>query len=327
MSLNINQYRLYCNTEAVNVTTWSSTTPIVCPNNNTHVIDTNSITIINTVSKNIVEIQEETPTNNPTQGRFRCNGLESVITTTTTTIKDVSWVYPISAFSIRFNTLQENAGDYIDVYVIPTILLGNTSSIVSSGATVISVTSSCFSACTVGLQIFITDNTNTFFLGAIISSDSTNSTITITNPTDNTYNTNSFITYTQPIGINTQIVNVNNTTINVSSSVINNMTIGEFISITDGTTMTNLGEIFEVDTINSTILIQDAPTTSYNAGCYLYPSLHVIKKYKINSPNNYIIGGDIIGGSYICPFYIIRLVYINSSSTAKNFNWYVEYKY
>jgi len=46
----INKYRVFCNTENTFVTTWSINPPTTCPNNNTHNIDTESITIIDSIS-------------------------------------------------------------------------------------------------------------------------------------------------------------------------------------------------------------------------------------------------------------------------------------
>lgn len=47
--MTLNKYRLYCNTEAANVETdYKEAVPTVCPHNNAHTIDTDSITIIAT---------------------------------------------------------------------------------------------------------------------------------------------------------------------------------------------------------------------------------------------------------------------------------------
>ena len=49
--MDLNKYRLYCNTEQQNVETdYRESVPAVCPNNSEHSIDTNSIAIIDTVS-------------------------------------------------------------------------------------------------------------------------------------------------------------------------------------------------------------------------------------------------------------------------------------
>lgn len=47
----VNKYRLYCNTEATHVYAWDTSAPTTCPNNDQHNIDTNSVTVIDTVSE------------------------------------------------------------------------------------------------------------------------------------------------------------------------------------------------------------------------------------------------------------------------------------
>jgi hypothetical protein len=322
-------YRVYCTTESTNVFKWSDTTPTTCPNNNSHTIDESSITIIDSLKDNNVNVIDEVPPEGkpPTQGRFRCNGLECEIPANSYLIKDFGWVYQICALSIRFNVQEANVGDYIDLYVVPNIKLGNTNANIEIDDTVIPLTTSCFNACSVGMQLFIMDNNNTFFLGAVISKNTETNSITITNSSDHHYHKNAYITLMSPVGVITQNITPSDNLITVNSTVTDNMETGLFITVTNGVTMDNLGEIFEIDKVNGTILIQTPSSLNYNAGCYLFPSVHVIKDYKLNASVPSIIGESSIGGSYVPAFYIIRLVYRNQSNATKNFNWYVEYKY
>ena len=52
------QYRIYCDTEADYVYTWAETEPTVCPNDSGHTIDTDSITIVDTVANDLVELKD-----------------------------------------------------------------------------------------------------------------------------------------------------------------------------------------------------------------------------------------------------------------------------
>lgn len=56
MTTEVNYFRYYCNTESNYVYKWDTVNPSQCPNNNTHTIDSNSITIIDTVKTNDVSI-------------------------------------------------------------------------------------------------------------------------------------------------------------------------------------------------------------------------------------------------------------------------------
>jgi len=52
----VNKYSIYCETEADTVYMWSENEPTVCPNNNGHTIDTDSISIVDHVEGNHVDI-------------------------------------------------------------------------------------------------------------------------------------------------------------------------------------------------------------------------------------------------------------------------------
>lgn len=56
-NLTVNRYRLYCNTESAYVYSWNTIVPIVCPNVNTHSIDTTTITIIDSASNSNINLK------------------------------------------------------------------------------------------------------------------------------------------------------------------------------------------------------------------------------------------------------------------------------
>lgn len=56
MTTEVNYYRFYCTTESNFVYRWDTIDPSQCPNNNSHTIDSNSITIIDTVKTTDVSI-------------------------------------------------------------------------------------------------------------------------------------------------------------------------------------------------------------------------------------------------------------------------------
>lgn len=58
MTTEVNYYRYYCQTESNYVFKWDTTVPSKCPNNNSHSIDSNSTTIIDTVSTTQVSISD-----------------------------------------------------------------------------------------------------------------------------------------------------------------------------------------------------------------------------------------------------------------------------
>ena len=52
----VNNYRLYCNTESNYVNSWGQSVPTLCPHNSAHSINSNNITIVDTISSSISQI-------------------------------------------------------------------------------------------------------------------------------------------------------------------------------------------------------------------------------------------------------------------------------
>ena len=318
------KYRIFCKTEQSFIITNSNTTPTKCPNNDEHIIDPARTIKIEKNTVSIVQIKDEIPDGTPTSGHFKSIGFDTYITEETNT-KDISWVYPISAMCIKFNMSNEHINDIIDVYIIPTINKGNTASKLNENDNKVYLTQDTFNSVTVGMQIFITDNNYTFFLGAITSKNENENAITVQNASDRDYNINAYINMKVPIAVNSSSINVGDFKINVNNKVY--MNVGQVLSITDGINTDDLGEIFEINETENQIIIEKQCNNVYNPGSFIFPKLHVIKNFKINSAQTYTIGEKTLTGSYIKKFYVIRLVYRNASNTNKNFNWYVEYKY
>ncbi len=55
----IYKYRIYCNTESTYAHTWSSSQPLVCPNNNAHSINSNTTTIVDTITRKDVTVKND----------------------------------------------------------------------------------------------------------------------------------------------------------------------------------------------------------------------------------------------------------------------------
>lgn len=323
------KWKIYCDTEQTDVYGYldSIVYPETCFNNLTHIISKRPIEIDritnNTQQTNIIE---EYKTDEPTDGRFRCDGFEISATNNTTTKKDFSWPYPIVALILRFSTEETHRGDYINCYGKPTTYLNNLSSDISSNTAILPVVST--TPFSVGMSVVITDSVNTESLGRITSINTQNSTITLPIATQFAYYKNAYISYFNPIGIVTASVIAGDVKITCNSTVIQNVKKGMVLYINNSVTEERLGEIFEIDELNSTVTIQNSPDNNYQIGSYLTVRLHMIKNYRIGSPTEHLIGSGKIGGSYIKKFHIISIEYTNNSAnTTKDFNWYTEVLY
>ncbi len=320
------KYRIYCITESAYVYTWKETTPTVCPNNNSHTIDSNTISQLDKIQENRIEILEEQPTAEATDGRFRCDGFEISAIANSITQKDFSWPYPVSALLLRFISEETHRGDYINCYGKPTTFLSNLNLDITPNTTVLPVVSTI--PLSIGMSIVITDSINTESLGKITNKDTENSTVTVQTSTQFAYNKNAYISYYNPVGIVTNTVTAGDVKIVCNSTVIQNVKKGMILYIYDSINEEKLGEVFDVNKITNTITIQDSPSNSYSVGSYLRVVLHMIKNYKLGPPASHLIGDGKIGGSYILPFHIISIEYTNNSvNTTKDFNWYTEVLY
>lgn len=52
----VNRYRIFCNTENAYVYTWDTSPPTSCPNNNTHTVDLDSVTLIESISEDTISM-------------------------------------------------------------------------------------------------------------------------------------------------------------------------------------------------------------------------------------------------------------------------------
>jgi len=60
MTTTVNKYQIYCQTEALWVTTWNTTPPTVCPNNPGHTVTLSSVSIIDSLSSSDITFKDST---------------------------------------------------------------------------------------------------------------------------------------------------------------------------------------------------------------------------------------------------------------------------
>jgi hypothetical protein len=111
-------YRVFCNEEQAYFTTWSTRTPVCCPNDYRHTIDTSqTVKLANKIEDVItVKIQEETV---PTNGNYRHESFKFHVGSNGESYHDISFKYPISALGVSALTTETQRGDLINAFVIP----------------------------------------------------------------------------------------------------------------------------------------------------------------------------------------------------------------
>lgn len=112
----VTQYRIYCTTEADWITAWSETPLTVCPNNNGHTVNANSVQSINTVSAGQLEPSDNAASDS--FGRFRVsNPITLFSTKLLRQSKELTYLYDedlISGSGISSSTPTLNK-PYIDI--------------------------------------------------------------------------------------------------------------------------------------------------------------------------------------------------------------------
>lgn len=176
MSTTIYKYRVFCETENAFVTIWDKTPPTVCPNNISHTIDSNSITITDQVSSNNVNIIQSEP--GFTNGFYRVEGFSLTIPANSSATKDISWPYNIAVMTMNLQPSTENIGDTINAYAGPDTTIGVNTETIGQNVSVINVNSTVLQNIKLGYVVSVVNNTQNINMGECISIDTVNSRIT-----------------------------------------------------------------------------------------------------------------------------------------------------
>lgn len=321
-------YKVFCNTDNKYVYVWNKTQPSVCPENISHQINIGSIVVIDDIRSNTVEIMEEAPNDDPTGGKYKCQGLQiKNITSAGEYVKNFCWVYPVSILSFKFHTDEKNKGDRIDCDIIPTVFLSNSRVDLLPNTVEIPVVS--LAKFIIGMQIYITDGYNAINCGSLLSKNTENISIIVEFPIQESMKKNAFITYSYSSGTTTLFASAGEYVINVSSRVLTQAAKGNIINVRNGETAQCLGEVVDIDKIGNKIIIQNPITSNIEQNSSIQIQTKLVDDYYLGPAGAHCIGDGKIGGSYNKKLYVMRTTYrnINASNIPKDFNFWIEILY
>lgn len=192
-SRTVNNYRLFCNTENKFVTVWGEIKPTFCPNNKQDLIDLSSITIIDSVNSNSVNIIQHT---DGIQGLYRVESKSLFIPSRQTVSEDVTYDIPISILSMTFTTTKQNTGDMINCYIAPNTTIGFITNNISNGDTIIHVSPTVITNIKRGYVVTITNGTIILNMGECISINTVNNTIKCNIQSNSNINAGAFLQIT-----------------------------------------------------------------------------------------------------------------------------------
>ena len=197
----LRKYSVWCITEQALVFSYGfQEEPLtVCPHNDTHIIDTNSITPQESFTVNSVFIEDE---KTGTGGRQMNYGYVVTVDAATPGAKQRIIIntppFQVISLNITINPGAENVDDCIDILTAPDTTVGTTTSVVNIGDTLIPVSGSVINNIDVGFRVKIVNGVNNEELGFVLAIDVGNSTITIQTPSTASYPAGSLIQMSIP---------------------------------------------------------------------------------------------------------------------------------
>jgi hypothetical protein len=131
------------------------------------------------------------------------------------------------------------------------------------------------------------------------------------------------------IGAITANVAASATIIDVQQSVIDNIKIGYYVKLTDGTNTDDCGRVLSIDSVNLKITVETATTNAFEAATptYVQMTVYMIKDFEIGYLGRYSIGDDKIGASHLTANTVARVNYVNNTAAQKRVRFLVEYLY
>jgi len=181
----VNNYKLWCNDENIYVYTWNDEEPTVCPNVNTHSINTESISIEESVTENKIIIDEESA--HKTGGFFKVVSQAFDALPNATTTYDFSYPIKMGVLAIKVPTNANQEGDIMSFCLAPNTIIGTVTEAVSISQTVLNVSQTVIDNIALGFYATITDFSSSDELGQVINIDKAQSTITVEIGTESSF--------------------------------------------------------------------------------------------------------------------------------------------
>jgi hypothetical protein len=191
----VKRYRVMCIAENKMVTVYSTEAPTLCPNDHPNrEIDHARTMETETLKKNQVEIFD------PTAGNFQYTDLPINVPSGAPgniTTHDFSWPMWLNIWKTEFVPGSEHDGDEIDVIFDPDRIVGVLTADAQIGSTELTVSSTLFDYpnLTCGLDVTITDGTNTEDVGRITGIDRVNFKLIVENGLSQTFLTGTVIQF------------------------------------------------------------------------------------------------------------------------------------
>lgn len=271
--------------------------PVNCRLNTTHEIDTNSMVIVEVISKNIVTIQEESIA---TGGSF---GTASVtLTSSANSSSSMDWVceIPINVLAIEFVTAEIHTNDEIDIVIGANIPVGMVRTSVAP------LDGSCVF---VGNRAYAKGSVVTFIHPNTIYGNRVYTCVKNTSPG---------VLPINQLGFTNKEYWIHGYPVYVDDAVLSRVQLGYEATLTD---MSNgrtsvLEMITFIDKSQKIVFTKKSPDKILNYPfTVLKQTIHPVRRYLIGASGKYELGGHKIGASYLPEDVPVTVKYTNKSTS------------
>ncbi len=130
------------------------------------------------------------------------------------------------------------------------------------------------------------------------------------------------------IGTITSPVSANDTVINVDSTTIQNIVVGRWLKLDDGTN-TDESCVINVDEENNTVTFNDPVSSSYSptSPTFCKMTIRMVENFEFDNGIRYELGTSKIGGSYVPANTKFKIYYTNTGGSNVRFKPVIEYLY
>lgn len=302
----LKRWRVYCSTESVYIDVYKETTSnisIVCPNNNTHTIDSSKTSLIEIINNDFTESVNKWKITCDTESIDVNVWLPGYITTPTVcpnnnshTISTTQKLETVYNCETKIRELAKPVEGFIRIESIEVLLEPNET---KSHDLVWK-----FPICPLTVTILAKSKN----IGDVFTVD---------------------VSPNRIVGAITSNVSIGDTVIHVSPTVLQYAHIGFPCTLYNGTNTCDIGFIISKDYINGTVTMSTTANMAFLAATptYFRISVRFMGPHIISGTGPLALGSGKIGASYIPANEIVRATLVNNSDLKKTIRFLVEYIY
>ena len=291
MTETVSKYSIYCNTEATFVEGWGVAPPTVCYNNNTHSVDTNQITTLETVTNiNASELQI-------------INKYKIFCVTENTFVEGWGDTEPTTCYNNTSHTVNLNSIQLVESVSRSEVRIKEDSAIVSRNVKIVPIVFDNVASNTSQTQSFTFQYVTSMYSYMFMTDDfNKGDSITIAvNP-----NT--------PLGLITSDITSGDMVISPPAPLFAFGQNGFNVTVSDGTNTSDLGEIISMDSMSQTITVEQAADNNFSSvNTVLYMTYYNMRNLIIGPPQCYRFGDDVIGGAAVPVGTTVTFTYTNNA--------------